>query len=377
MNPEVLVRQAERLADDLRERAGVFARRASGLLGEAEVGGIERVWLVGDGDSYHASCAAELAFASIGGVACRPAGAFRFSAYDAPWAHRPGGGRTSREGRAPGAEPTPGGGRTPGGKPTPGGGRTLVVAATASGRTPAVLAALERAAAEGALTLVVTGTDGSPVTKVAERVLLVDLPGLEPSPGVRTYQASLLGLTLIAMRLGAAEALHAEFGPLADAVAATHRATGERASEEAAYLAGHASAAVLGSGPSHGTAMFAAAKLVESAGLFALGQDLEEWAHVERWAHPRDMPVYVLAPPGRSRAHAGRIAARARELGRHVVVVADDGDTEAAAHATFPVAGRVREELSPFLYHLFGVHLAARVTERLGRRPFQRDEARP
>ncbi|GAA2206584.1 hypothetical protein GCM10009850_020420 [Nonomuraea monospora] len=358
MNPDVLVRQAERLADDLRERAGVFARRAFEVLGSAEVGAVERVWLVGDGDSYHASCAAELAFASLGGVACRPSGAFRFAAYDAPWAH------------------WPGGGQTPGGERTPGGGRTLVVAATASGRTPAVLTALERAAADGALTLVVTGTDGSPVTEVAERVLLVDLPGLEPSPGVRTYQASLLGLTLIAMRLGGAEALHAEFGPLADAVAATHRATGVRAREEAAYLAGHASAVVLGSGPSHGTAMFAAAKLVESAGLFALGQDLEEWAHVERWAYPRDMPVYVLAPPGRSRPHAGRIAARARELGRHVVVVADDGDAEAAAYPTFPVAGRVREELSPFLYHLFGVHLAARVTERLGRHPFQRDEAR-
>ncbi|MGW3351302.1 SIS domain-containing protein [Nonomuraea rubra] len=345
MNPEVLIRQAERLADDLRELTGTFARRVAGLLGEAERGTIERVHLVGDGDSHHASCAAEPAFASIGGVTCRASSAFRFSAYDSPWANRPGGGRT------------------------------LVVAATASGRTPAVLTALERAAAEGALTLVVTGTAGSPVTEVAERVLLVDLPGLEPSPGVRTYQASLLGLTLIAMRLGGAEALHAEFGPLAGAVAATHRATGARAREEAGWLAGHASAVVLGSGPSHGTAMFAAAKLVESAGLLAVGQDLEEWAHVERWARPHDMPVYVLAPPGRSHAHAWAIAARARELGRHVVVVADDGDTEAAAHATFPVAGRVREELSPFLYHLFGVHLAARVTERLGRRPFQRDEA--
>ncbi|MEO3871126.1 SIS domain-containing protein [Nonomuraea sp. B12E4] len=343
MNPEVLIRQAARLADDLREFAGLFARRAGDLLSGPERASIGQVYLVGQGDSYHAACAAEPAFASIGGVPGRAAGAFRFSAYDSRWAHRGGAGRT------------------------------LVVAASASGRTPAVLAALERARDAGALTVAVTGTPGSPVTGAAERVLAVDLPGQEPSPGVRTYQASLLGMLLIAVRLGGAEALHGELAALAGPVAATHEATGPRARAEAEHAAGSPGAAVLGSGPNHGTAMFAAAKLVESAGLPAVGQDLEEWAHVERWARPRDTPVYVLAPPGHAHGHAGAIAARARELGKRVVVVAERGDAAAtrAAHATFEVAGRAREEFSPFLYHVFAVHLAARVAQRLGRRPFQ------
>ncbi|SDH71083.1 SIS domain-containing protein [Nonomuraea jiangxiensis] len=343
MNPEVLIRQAARLADDLREFTGVFARRAGDLLSEPERTSIGNVYLVGDGDSYHAGCATEPAFASIGEVPCRAAGAFRFAAYDSRWALRPG----AR--------------------------RALVVAVTASGSTPAVLTALERAREAGALTVAVTGTPGSPVTGAAERVLAVDLPDPEPSPGVRTYQASLLGLLLIALRLGGAEALHAELASLADPVAATHEAAGPRARAEAEHVAAFPGTIVLGSGPNHGTAMFAAAKLAESAGLLALGQDLEEWAHVERWAQPADLPVYVLAPPGHAHGHAGAIAARARELGRRVVVVAEHGDAAAtrAAHATFEVAGRAREEFSPFLYHLFAVHLAARVAQRLGRHPFQ------
>ena len=56
-----------------------------------------------------------------------------------------------------------------------------------------------------------------------------------------------------------------------------------------------------GSGPSYGTALFAAAKMTETAGVFAAGQDLEEWCHVERLAYPDAMPVFVIAPPGRSR----------------------------------------------------------------------------
>jgi glutamine---fructose-6-phosphate transaminase (isomerizing) len=38
------------------------------------------------------------------------------------------------------------------------------------------------------------------VTGAADRSLVISLPQLEPSPGFRTYQASLLGLLLIAIR---------------------------------------------------------------------------------------------------------------------------------------------------------------------------------
>ena len=132
---------------------------------------------------------------------------------------------------------------------------------------------------------------------------------------------------------------------------------------------------MLGSGPSYGTALYSAAKLVEAAGVFVLGQDLEEWWHVERFAYPLDMPVFVIAPPGRSHWRAQSVAALARGLGRRVIAVTHTDDTEVTRHAhmVLPVQGEVREEFSPLLYHLFASYVAAHVAERLGRCPFQSD----
>lgn len=130
-----------------------------------------------------------------------------------------------------------------------------------------------------------------------------------------------------------------------------------------------------GSGPSYGTALYSAAKMIEAAGLFAMGQDLEEWWHVERFAYPVDMPVFVIAPPGCSHWRAGDLAATAHGLGRRVIAVTHKDDTQVSRHAqaVLPVQGEVREEFSPLLYHLFASYVASYVAERLGRSLFQSD----
>jgi glutamine---fructose-6-phosphate transaminase (isomerizing) len=130
---------------------------------------------------------------------------------------------------------------------------------------------------------------------------------------------------------------------------------------------------VAGSGPNYGTAMFAAAKMAEAAGILAAGQDLEEWCHVERYAYPAGMPVAVIAPPGSSHQAAADVAATAGELGRHVIAVTHQGHTDVTRHAStvLPVHGDTREEFTPLLYHVFASYLASFTAHRLGRRPFQ------
>ena len=169
------------------------------------------------------------------------------------------------------------------------------------------------------------------MARTADRAIVVELPQKERSPGIRTYQASLLGLLLVAIQLGEmqarqsqpeADALRQELVALADVVDATNAAVKEPCQEVAEAVATAPTLVMLGSGPSYGTALFSAAKMVEAAGIFAMGQDLEEWWHVERFAYPVDMPVFVLAPPGRSHWRAGEVAATARGLGRRVIAVA-------------------------------------------------------
>ena len=213
---------------------------------------------------------------------------------------------------------------------------------------------------------------------------MVELPQKQRSPGIRTYQASLLGMLLVAIQLGEmrdtshqaeADGLRQEVAALADVVDATASAIKERCREVADMIADSPAMVMLGSGPSYGTALFSAAKVIEAAGVFAMGQDLEEWWHVERFAYPVDMPVFVIAPPGRSHWRAGDLAATARALGRRVIAVTHKDDTEVArhAHAVLPVHGEVREEFSPLLYHLFADYGASYLAARLGRALFQSD----
>jgi glutamine---fructose-6-phosphate transaminase (isomerizing) len=352
LKPEVMVRQVETLAADLRTSTRVFDRRLHGLPAPLDLAVVDTVYLTGDGDSYHAACAAEMAFEEIGAVTCEPLSALRFLHY------------------GPSAAACSG--------------RTLVIAISASGGTERVLQAIQIARRCGAATLAVTGTPGSPVTRTADHTLLVDLPRLERSPGIRTYQASLLGLLLIAIRLGQlrhghpderADTLRQELVALADVIDATTATLKERCRDLARVIADAPAMVMLGSGPSYGTALFGAAKMIEAAGVFTAGQDLEEWSHVECQAYPDDMPTFVIAPPGRSHWKAVEVAAHAHRLGRRGIAVAHEDDAEVLrhAHTVLPVKGQVREEFSPLLYHLFASYLGSFVTERLGRLPFQSD----
>ena len=354
LKPEVMFGQAAGLADDLRQLTRPFEQQVRAVLTPSEWQAVKKVYLTGDGDSYHASCAAEMAFQVIADVACEPLSAQRFLDYGAAWMR-------------PAAPP-----------------QTLVIATSASGGTERVVQAIERAKEYGALTVALTGTPNSAVTQVADRSVVVELPHKERSPGIRTYQASLMGMLLVAIQLGErqgryaqeeADRLRQELIALADVVDATTNAIQAGCREVADLIAASPVVVMLGSGPSYGTALYSAAKLVEAAGVFALGQDLEEWWHVERFAYPLDMPVFVIAPPGRSHWRAQSVAATARGLGRRVIAVTHTDDTEVTRHAhmVLPVQGEVREEFSPLLYPLFTSYVAAHVAERLGRCPFQSD----
>jgi glucosamine--fructose-6-phosphate aminotransferase (isomerizing) len=354
LKPEVMIRQVEGLAGDLRALTHPFARQIRTILTPSKWRAVTKVYLTGDGDSYHASCAAEMAFATIADVTCTPMSAQRFLDYGAAWM------------RSAAAH------------------QTLVIATSASGGTKRVVQAIERAKEHGAVTIALTGTPNSVVAQAADRTIVVEVPQKERSPGIRTYQASLLGMLLVAIQLGEtqsrypqaeASALRQELAALADVVDATTAAIKGRCREVADMIADTPTMVMAGSGPSYGTALFSAAKVVEAAGIFAMGQDLEEWWHVERFAYPVDMPVFLIAPPGRSHWRAGDLAATARALGRRVIAVTHKDDIEVTrhAHVVLPVQGEMREEFSPLLYHLFADYVASYVAERLGRSLFQSD----
>ena len=85
LKPEVMIRQVEGLAGDLRALTRPFDQQIRTVLTPLEWRAVKKVYLTGDGDSYHASCAAEMAFEAIADVACKPMSAQRFLDYGATW----------------------------------------------------------------------------------------------------------------------------------------------------------------------------------------------------------------------------------------------------------------------------------------------------
>jgi glucosamine--fructose-6-phosphate aminotransferase (isomerizing) len=395
MDAEVMLRQVRALGDDVRRTAPELGEKVAALLAHPEVRDAAKLRAVGCGDSLNAAISARLAFGSgLGsGLASdySAVSAFEYAAYSSAGALSAG----------EGDGPVPAGGRAGAVRAA-----EIVLGISASGGTPAVLDAVRAATARGAVTVAITGREDSALGQAADHSLVVSLPDGEPSPGIRTFTASLLALLTLAGHWRAsrgaealgndAEAIANRAGasrPALAGVAALHQVAGVIDATNAALdrcaaavldaIADAPAVLVAGSGPGYGIARHAAAKLVEGAGVLAVAQDLEEWRHVERFAAPADLPLIVIAQPGRSAGHAADIARFAASLGRRVIAVAPEGSPIAQdGHPLLPVtapvgdagAAAVPEELSPLVYQLFAPHLACHWANRLGRRPFHEGE---
>lgn len=358
MKPEVILKQVADLPNMMRTQTAVFDHDIRNVLTPLEYLSLHRVFLVGDGDSYHGSLAAEMAFENIAKITCEPLSAMRFLEYGADYI------------------------------PTSFPNDTLMVGISASGRTQRVVQAIERArkTSPNVRTVAFSGQAESPVMLAAERSAQLKIEDLGGSPGVRTYSATLMGLYLLAIRIGElkdrytqdeANAMRAELVALADVVEASTPAFDKVAKELAKAFKDAPSYLFTGSGPSFGTSIFSAAKVIEAAGIFSMGQDLEEWWHVERFCYPDNLPTFVIAPPGKGYWRAVEMAQTAKSMGRTVVAVVNEKDKELSALAdyVFPVAGEVREEFSPLVYHVPADLFACYLAQEQGKFLFQSNRA--
>ncbi len=356
MRPELILDQMKTLGDIHRESFPEIDNNARLSLSALEFESVHRVYAVGDGDSYHAALASEMAFNEYARIDYRPQSAMKFLEYSADY--------------IPVAFPRD----------------TLVVGISASGGSSRVVQSLERAkrVSNQIVTAGLVGNPDSRVANAADKVISVSIPELGRAPGIRTYAASLMGLTALAIRIGEikrkltmekANALREEIVAMAEAVDETYRVSFEPAQKAADICKDAPFISYVGSGPSFGTAFFSGAKVVESAGIFSVAQDPEEWAHVERFCYPLDFPVFMIAPPGKGYWRSVELAKAVKLLGHPLIAVVEDGDKDVAQYAdvVLPVMGKPAEPLSPLLYYVPGTTMAYFLTRHLGRSLFMTD----
>lgn len=318
---------------------------------------VKRLFVTGCGDSHHASLGSELAFEVLTGIPTEPMTAQQFARYAAGFI------------------------------PQTGPKTNLVIGISVSGEVARTVEALTMANEAGATTLALTATPGSRVTSVAQHTLLVPTPPFQDPPGqhipgVRSYFANQVALLLIAVRLGEvrgvlssadAGVVRKQILGLADALEQTIADCDDAALKLAQDWKDAAEFVFVGGGPNFATALFSAAKVLEASGDPALGQETEEWCHLQYFARAVDTPTFIITAADRDYSRALEAAVAAKTIGRRLAVVApkDAAELVKLADALLPIP-RVAEMFSPLVAAIPGELFAAYRADVIGE-PFFRN----
>ncbi len=346
--PEVvqnaMLAQVYSLPELIRTEFRALDHRVRQVINHEESYKVKRVVMTGCGDSHMAGVAAELAFEQIAGIPAEAMRAMKGGRYAAPYklSHHP---------------------HNP-----------LVIGISVSGTVARTREALGLFAQQKLPTIALTGNPDSPLAHLADNVLNCAIPDFPNAPGVRSYRISLLALYLLAIRLGEvqgrysqgeADGLRRELLSTADAIEATIAAVDERTLALAKAVAEEKSFIFVGDGPNFATALFGAAKVIEAAGSHAMGQESEEWAHLQYFTSVEfSTPTFVISPGYRGHDRVGDLMQPLRRIGRTSVAIVPEGDqvVGAAADWVLPVVGNVREAFTPMVYatatELFAAHLS-------------------
>lgn len=301
------------LPELIRNVIPTYSAEAARMLDPELCCSIDRLVTVGCGDSCFAALATELAFEMIAGVPTEAQNAMTFSRYGVEFAAA-----TSNEERH---------------------GRAVVIGISVSGGVTRTIEAMLRARSRGLTTIAITGSAATPIAQAAGRALITQVPDAPNAagvqvPGARSYFASLLMLYVSALQMAEARGREvgrwrADLEACAEAAQRTIEMSDGPSRRLAEQLLDASTFVMCGSGPNFATAHFCAAKIVEASGDSAIGQDVEEWAHVQYFAKEVDTPTFLISAYERDASRAAEVKTAMQAIGRCVIEVRP----RAAAHA--------------------------------------------
>jgi glutamine---fructose-6-phosphate transaminase (isomerizing) len=354
------IRNQPRVIDGVLEASKERLRAA---LDRDAIKNVRRIYITGCGDSYYAGLAARFAMERWTGISVEPIEAMEFARYHAEAA----------------------------------GPDSALIAISNSGKAMRTVEAAAAATRHGLLSIAVTGNDASPLADAA-RVILnqqvkrdgvsltmpANLEGKQMRGffGMANYVATLTMLFAFAAYVGEIRGHRStkEAENLRDSVrrtAETIAATIESLVGPAEHLAKETPVCepiFIGSGPSHASALFFAAKMYELPRVNASSSLLEEWAHEQFFITSSKIMAFFIAPPGRSESRALELMPIAKQFGATTVAVTEVGScTAALADLSLLVAGTTPEELTPFVYCVPAQLYAAFLAQERGRPAFAFD----
>jgi glucosamine--fructose-6-phosphate aminotransferase (isomerizing) len=245
-------------------------------------------------------------------------------------------------------------------------GRVLLVAISTSGATDRTREAVALARTAGMLTLAVTSAPGGPLAGEADTSIRLQLPPEAAGVGLLSYLASLIAGYALGAWLappGVREQVNEGLERLPGSLAPWQTAQAGPVAELLDRFDPAWPLVFLGSGPAHGSARFAAAKCIEASGQVAWAQDVEEWAHLEYFCEPAELPVWILSGQGASAGREREVAEAARRIGRTLAL--------SEWEPSIPMPAWLRESLSPLVLWSGPLMFADQWMTRIGQEPFR------
>jgi glucosamine--fructose-6-phosphate aminotransferase (isomerizing) len=247
----------------------------------------------------------------------------------------------------------------------------LVVSISQSGESTDTNLVLERARAQGALTLGITNESKSTLAKIAEHTLLVRAGRERSVAATKTYTGQMLLMYLLAYALGGRVRID-DLKTLADAVHRTLALEDEINDLSSRYRFMH-HAVVVGRGLNYSNAFEMALKLMETCYVVAERFSSADFLHGPIALVEPSFPVFAFAPPGKTWPSIGETLAKLKGLRAEIVAITDSGNREVAGSATklIRVPVRLKESLTPIPYIIPAQMFAACLAAQKGLNPDQ------
>jgi len=215
-----------------------------------------------------------------------------------------------------------------------------VIGISQSGESPDVVAVIEEARRQGALTLAITNDPGSKLAGAADLVLALEAGQEVSVPASKTYTASLLALALISQAMSPDPSFQASLEDVPDALARTLDTEKEIEKLVPALLGPRA--IVLGRGFNFSTAEEIALKLSETSYVLARAWSVADFEHGPIAVVEAGLPALIVDGGGLMASSLEAVKARLETKGCHVLHLLDaSGLPEELTPITLAVSGQL------------------------------------
>jgi len=244
-----------------------------------------------------------------------------------------------------------------------------VIGISQSGASPDVLAVLEEAVRQGAMTVAITNEPDSKMASVADLVLPLQAGPERSVPASKTYTASLLALALISQAIDRDDAFERALVQVPSSMAGALK--GEIDLDKLVPALAGPRAIVLGRGFNFSTAEEIALKLTETSYVLARAWSVADFEHGPIAVVEPGFPVLVVGGGGSVEADLQAICARLVDYGCRVIGLFDGSSMPRGLDSAAVHDSGLPEELTPLTLAVRGQLLAHRVAVARGVDPDQ------